>query len=76
MDNAHDVKEELQQGIESAKIKSHKQALVTDSLQAIILLVSVANNFSFAGKLIIFVALSLLLGAVMSSSWMKKKLKS
>ncbi|HYT41514.1 MAG TPA: hypothetical protein VEP90_04165 [Methylomirabilota bacterium] len=69
-------KEEFRKGKKSAKIRSHKQAIITGGLMGGVIGVSIFNDFPFIIKSILFVVLMLILGAVMSSDWMKKKFKS
>jgi hypothetical protein len=71
-----DYKEEFEKGKESARIKNSKQAMISSFLQAVVIAVAIFNEFSFAGKLIIFIILQLILGAVMSSGWMRRKLSA
>lgn len=70
------IYKELKKGAESAKIRSRKQAIITGLLHAIIISASIFNDFNIFVKLLIFISLTLILGAIMSSDWMQRKFKT
>lgn len=68
-------KEEFQKGEESAKIRSRKQGNITAILVGLVLGISIFNGFPILVKVLIFVVLMLILGAVMSSNLVQRKLR-
>ena len=76
MEDKHKIphRKSFEEGVDSSKLKSHKQALVRATLLAIITAISFYNSLPIFLKIIIFIVLFLILGAIGSSKKFRDKI--